>query len=82
MRAAGLVYGAQVDEYDEYLVGYQQASVATESVAAVLNAGQGLVLAGGLTAVLAAATYSSPLGSFTAGDLVCAGRPSLPDAIQ
>ena len=59
-----------MDEYDEYLVGYQQASVATESVAAVLNAGQGLVLAGGLTAVLAAATYSSPLGSFSAGDLV------------
>ena len=66
----GPAVDVQVDEYDEYLVGYQQASVATESVAAVLNAGQGLVLAGGLTAVLAAATYSSPLGTFTAGDLV------------
>ena len=60
----------QVDEYDEYLVGYQQASVATETVAAVLNAGQGVVLAGGLTAVLAVATASSTLGTFTAGDLV------------
>ena len=59
-----------MDEYDEYLVGYQQASVATETVAAVLNAGQGVVLAGGLTAVLAVATASSTLGTFTAGDLV------------
>ena len=65
----------QVDEYDLYLSGYQQAAVATENVAAVLNAGQGFILSAGLTAVLAFAALLSPVGSFTAGDLV---RPSHP----
>ena len=60
----------QVDEYDLFLSGYQQAAVATENVAAVLNAGQGVILSSGLTAVLAAAALFSPVGSFTAGDLV------------
>ena len=60
----------QVEEYDQYLVGFQRASISTENIAAVLNAGQGLVLAGGLTAVLASATYFTPVGKFTAGDLV------------
>ncbi|BDA47349.1 Iron-sulfur clusters transporter atm1, mitochondrial [Coccomyxa sp. Obi] len=62
----------EVDEYDEYLVGYQQASVATETIAAVLNGGQGFVLAAGLTAVLASATLFSAAGTFTGGDLVMA----------
>ncbi|EIE23470.1 ABC family transporter: mitochondrial ATM1-like protein [Coccomyxa subellipsoidea C-169] len=62
----------EVDEYDRYLVGYQQASVATETIAAVLNGGQGFVLAAGLTAVLASATLSTAVGSFTGGDLVMA----------
>ena len=61
---------AQVDEYDLFLSGYQQAAVATENVAAVLNAGQGFILSSGLTAVLAFAALLSPVGSFTAGDLV------------
>ena len=30
----------EVDNYDAYLVGYQRAAVATEAVAAKLNAGQ------------------------------------------
>ena len=60
----------QVNEYDEYLVGYQKAAVATEAVAATLNAGQGVVLACGLTAVLVAAATATPAGTFTAGDLV------------
>ncbi len=60
----------QVDEYDLFLSGYQEAAVATENVAAVLNAGQGVILSSGLTAVLAAAALFSPVGSFTAGDLV------------
>ena len=64
-----------MDEYDQYLSGYQQAAVATENVAAVLNAGQGFILSAGLTAVLALAALLSPVGSFTAGDLVS----SLPD---
>ncbi|CAK0783343.1 hypothetical protein CVIRNUC_006542 [Coccomyxa viridis] len=62
----------EVDEYDQYLSGYQQAAVATENVAAVLNAGQGFILSAGLTAVLAFAALLSPVGSFTAGDLVMA----------
>ena len=48
--------------------------MATENVAAVLNAGQGFILSAGLTAVLAFAALLSPVGSFTAGDLV---SPSL-----
>ncbi len=67
----------QVDEYDEYLVGYQQASVATETIAAVLNGGQGFVLAAGLTAVLASATLFSAPGTFTGGDLVSQCRPAI-----
>ena len=75
----------QVNEYDEYLVGYQKAAVATEAVAATLNAGQGVVLACGLTAVLVAAATATPAGTFTAGDLVGtldapAGQSSPPDA--
>ena len=68
----------QVDEYDQYLSGYQQAAVATENVAAVLNAGQGFILSAGLTAVLAFAALLSPVGSFTAGDLVSSCLCRLP----
>ncbi|KAK9836126.1 hypothetical protein WJX81_003499 [Elliptochloris bilobata] len=62
----------EVNEYDEYLVGYQRAAVATEAIAATLNAGQAVVLACGLTAVLVAAATATPAGTFTAGDLVMA----------
>ena len=61
-----------MNEYDEYLVGYQRAAVATEAIAAMLNAGQAVVLACGLTAVLVAAATATPAGTFTAGDLVSA----------
>ena len=70
----------QVDEYDLFLSGYQQAAVATENVAAVLNAGQGFILSSGLTAVLAFAALLSPVGSFTAGDLVKPLHPA-PDSM-
>ena len=66
----------QVDEYDEFLIGYQRKAVDTEKIAAALNAGQALVLTAGLTAVLVAATTATPPGTFTAGDLVLA-HPSL-----
>ena len=59
-----------MNEYDEYLVGYQRAAVATEAIAATLNAGQAVVLASGLTAVLVAAATATAPGTFTAGDLV------------
>lgn len=59
----------EVSEYDSYLVGYQRASVTTEVISATLNAGQSVILAGGLTAVLAAAALSG-VSAMTAGDLV------------
>ena len=65
-----------MNEYDEYLVGYQRAAVATEAIAATLNAGQAVVLASGLTAVLVAAATATAPGTFTAGDLV-----SFPDIL-
>lgn len=63
-------YIVQVDAYDSLLVGYQKAAVNTETIASVLNAGQGVILSVGLTGVLALAAATSGVGSFTAGDLV------------
>ena len=55
-------------EYDQLLQGFQRASVTTEVIGATLNAGQSIVLAGGLTAVLVVASLTGT--SMTAGDLV------------
>ena len=68
----------QVDAYDTLLVGYQKAAVNTEAIASVLNAGQGTILAVGLTGVLAVAAASAGVGTFTAGDLVSINQASLP----
>lgn len=57
----------QVAQYDRYLVGYQKAALDTERLSAMLNAGQGVILAAGLTAVCYAVTVD---GTATAGDLV------------
>eukprot|EP00873_Tetraselmis_striata_P021767 jgi/Tetstr1/442031/TSEL_030212.t1 len=57
----------EVAQYDHYLRGYQKAALDTERLSAVLNAGQGAILAIGLTAVCCAANASS---GTTAGDLV------------
>lgn len=51
-------------------MGYQKAAVNTEAIASVLNAGQGTILAVGLTGVLAVAAATAGVGTFTAGDLV------------
>ena len=62
----------EVSEYDQLLQGFQRASVTTEVIGATLNAGQSIVLAGGLTAVLVVASLTGT--SMTAGDLVrCSG---------
>ena len=62
----------EVSEYDQLLQGFQRASVTTEVIGATLNAGQSIVLAGGLTAVLVVASLTGT--SMTAGDLVrCPG---------
>ena len=58
----------EVAEYDQLLQGFQRASVTTEVIGATLNAGQSIVLAGGLTAVLVVASLTGT--SMTAGDLV------------
>ena len=55
-------------EYDQLLQGFQRASVTTEVIGATLNAGQSIVLAGGLTAVLVVASLTGT--TMTAGDLV------------
>jgi len=57
----------EVAQYDKYLVGYQRAALDTERLSALLNAGQGAILAIGLTAICCAATMT---GTATAGDLV------------
>ena len=51
-------------------MGYQKAAVNTEAIASALNAGQGTILAVGLTGVLAVAAATAGVGTFTAGDLV------------
>ena len=58
----------------------QKASVATERVAATLNAGQSVVLSVGLTAVLAMAASGATGAGVTAGDLVSPSTSSLPAA--
>jgi ABC-type transport system involved in Fe-S cluster assembly fused permease/ATPase subunit len=57
----------EVAQYDQYLRGYQKAALDTERLSALLNAGQGAILAVGLTAVCCAANVG---GAATAGDLV------------
>eukprot|EP00891_Asterochloris_glomerata_P006206 jgi/Astpho2/6206/e_gw1.00088.34.1_t len=63
----------EVTQYDQYLVGFQRASVTTEVISATLNAGQAIILSVGLTAALclAARGGASAAGMVvTAGDLV------------
>lgn len=67
-----------MDAYDSLLVGYQKAAVNTEAIASVLNAGQGTILAVGLTGALALAAAIAQPGTFTAGDLVMAPPPPSP----
>ncbi|KAK9823970.1 hypothetical protein WJX72_006707 [[Myrmecia] bisecta] len=64
----------ELQAYDEYLVGYQQASVSTEAISATLNAGQAVILAVGLTAVMVAGLFGGPAAAkpFSAGELVLA----------
>lgn len=40
----------QVNQYDHYLRGYQAAAIQTERLAAVLNAGQSIILSAGMLA--------------------------------
>jgi len=48
-----------------------------QAIASALNAGQGAILAVGLTGVLALAASTAGVGTFTAGDLVSPPPPSM-----
>lgn len=41
------MHALQVDQYDTYLRGYQAAAIQTERLAALLNAGQSVILSAG-----------------------------------
>ena len=68
----------QVEQYDGYLRSYQCAAIKTERLSAMLNAGQSVILAAGLTGVMIAAVVSGPAAAgtgvmgtgVTPGDLV------------
>jgi ABC-type transport system involved in Fe-S cluster assembly fused permease/ATPase subunit len=58
----------EVAQYDAYLRGYQRAAVETERLSALLNAGQAIIIAAGLTSVLIAAIVTSgPVAAAAAG---------------
>ncbi|KAF8062057.1 ATM1 [Scenedesmus sp. PABB004] len=52
----------EVSQYDHYLRGYQAAAIQTERLAALLNAGQSVILSAGLTCVMVAAVIGGPAG--------------------
>lgn len=63
----------ETNQYDKQLVAYQKASVESDFLSILLNAGQAVILAAGLTAVMAwAALYCASGGTMTPGDLVLA----------
>lgn len=60
----------EVSQYHRQLVAYQRASVQSDVLSGVLNAGQAVILAVGLTAVMAWAAFYCGAGTMTPGDLV------------
>lgn len=62
-----VLQGLEVREYDSYLKDFQHASIRTEQLSALLNAGQAIVLVSGMVGVLLTALHTSQL---TPGDLV------------
>lgn len=67
----------EIRQYDRFLKDYQTASIKTEQLSATLNAGQAVILAVGLTAILMAAILGGGGGgggaAAAAGTLVTAG---------
>lgn len=63
----GAAEALETQAYDKSLTAYQRASVRLEVASAALNAGQALLLAGGMTAAMIAA---ATMPGVTAGDLV------------
>ena len=62
----------EVTTYDTMLTGFLQAAIKAEYASTLLNAGQAVILAAGMTAVLVAVAKGSVAGSMTVGDVVMA----------
>ncbi len=62
--------GHEASRYDRSLERYQKAAVSSEHSLSLLNVGQGVIIAGGLVAVMLLAAKGVQQGSMTIGDFV------------
>jgi len=62
--------GLEARRYDESLAGYEKAAVRTQLSLSVLNVGQGVIIALGLTVMMLMAGYGVAAGRMTVGDFV------------
>ena len=60
----------EADRYDSALRAYEQAAVRSETTLALLNVGQGVIIAGGLIGVMILAGQGVAAGRMTVGDFV------------
>jgi ATP-binding cassette, subfamily B, heavy metal transporter len=60
----------EAERYDRALHAYEHAAVKSEATLAVLNVGQGAIIAGGLIGVMILAGYGVAAGRMTVGDFV------------
>jgi len=62
--------GFEARRYDETLQAWEKAAIRNQTSLSLLNAGQGFVIAGGVTALMLMAGYGVQHGTMTLGDLV------------
>src|SRR5438046_4333350 len=62
--------GHEAERYDRALSAYERAAVRSETTLALLNVGQGVIIAGGLIGVMILAAQGVAAGSMTVGDFV------------
>ncbi len=60
----------EAERYDRALRGYERAAVRSETTLALLNVGQGVIIAGGLIGVMTLAAEGVAAGRMTVGDFV------------
>jgi ABC-type transport system involved in Fe-S cluster assembly fused permease/ATPase subunit len=60
----------EAERYDRALRGYERAAVRSETTLALLNVGQGVIIAGGLIGVMILAAQGIAAGRMTVGDFV------------
>ncbi len=60
----------EAERYDHALSAYERAAVRSETTLALLNVGQGVIIAGGLIGVMILAAQGVAAGSMTVGDFV------------